>query len=157
MRACSRSILVIFIAVLALAVAVPAADQNPNIGTWKMIPAKSKSSSAPMKSYIIKIEVQGDGVKVVQDMIQADGKALHRSWTAKYDGKEYPVTAPDADTMSFTRPDAPTTEYVFKKNGKEVWRGRAVVSKDGKSSIDTGGGTDANGQPFTYSIFAEKQ
>ncbi len=48
-------------------------------------------------------------------------------------------------------------EYVFKKSGKEVWRKRAVVSKDGRTSIGTVGGKDANGEAFTYSIFAEKQ
>jgi hypothetical protein len=111
----------------------------------------------PIKSYIIKLEAKDDGVKFVTDMVDADGKAIHRSWTAKYDGKEYPVTAPDADMASFTAPNANTTEYVFKKNGKEVWRGQAVVSKDGKTSIDTGGGKDANGQAFTYSFYTEKQ
>jgi hypothetical protein len=131
--------------------------QNPNIGTWKMNPAKSKFSDSPMRSYIIKVEAEGDGVKIVQHIIDANGKAVQRSWTAKYDGKDYPVTAPDADAISFTRPDPNTTKYVMKKNGKEAWKGQAVVSKDGKVSIDTGGGVDENGKPFTYSVYTEKQ
>ena len=148
---------VLLLAASVLALAVIALAQNPNVGTWKMNSAKSKFSSAPTKSYIIKIEAQGGSFKFVQDMVDADGKAIHRTWTAKYDGKDYPVVASDADAFSCTRPDANTTKYVMKKNGKEVWSGQAVVSKDGKTSIDTGGGKDEKGQAFTYSIFAEKQ
>jgi len=46
---------------------------------------------------------------------------------------------------------------VCKKNGKEVWSGRAVVSIDGKIRINTGGGKDKKGQAFTYTLFLEKQ
>jgi hypothetical protein len=142
--------------VLALAVIAVAAD-NPNVGTWKMNPAKSKFSSPPLKSFTAKIEAQDNGFKVIQDVVDANGNAFQRSWAAKYNGKEYPVTAPDADMFSCTRPDANTTEYMMKKNGKEVWKGKAVVSKDGKTRTDNGGGKDANGQAFTYTVFMEKQ
>ena len=157
MRTRSLAISATLIAGLVLALAVMAQVQNPNVGTWKMNPAKSKFSQSPLKSYKLKVEAQDTGIKVVQDIVDAEGKAIQRKYTAKYDGKEYPVTAPDADTMSFTRPDANTTEYVFKKSGKEAWGGQAVVSKDGKTRTDNGKGKDAKGQPFTYSIFMEKQ
>ena len=143
--------------VLALAVIAVAAD-NPFVGTWKMNPAKSKFSYAPPKSFTATVEAQGNGIKVVQDIVDASGKATHRSWTVNYDGKDYPITGdPDEDAVSYKRPDANTTEYVFKKNGKETSSGRAVVSKDGKTKIDNGGGKDAKGQAFTYTIFTEKQ
>jgi hypothetical protein len=145
------------IAAFVLVLAVIALAQNPNIGTWKMNPAKSKFSYAPPKSFTMTIEAQGDSLKFVQDMIDADGKAIHRSFTAKYDGKDYPVMDPDQDAISLTGINANTTNYVGKKSGKEVWRGQAVVSEDGKTSIDTGGSKDASGQAFTYSFFLEKQ
>jgi hypothetical protein len=64
---------------------------------------------------------------------------------------------PFADMTSDKRVNPNTIEYVFKKNGKEVYRGRAVVSNDGMTMTDTGGGKDEKGQPFTYTIIMEKQ
>jgi hypothetical protein len=143
--------------ILALAVIALAAD-NPFIGTWKMNVAKTKSSRPPWKSYTMTAEAQDKGLKVVQDWVDADGKPMHVTYAAKYDGKDYPVTGrPDADTMSFTKPNSHTTDYVFKKSGKEAWRGQSVISKDGKTRTDIGGGKDANGQAFTYTIIMEKQ
>ncbi len=158
MRTRSLVISTTLIAAFVLALAVIALAQNPNIGTWKMNPAKSKFSYAPPKSFTATVEAQGNGIKVVQDIVDASGKATHRSWTVNYDGKDYPITGdPDEDAVSYKRPDANTTEYVFKKNGKETSSGRAVVSKDGKTKIDNGSGKDAKGQAFTYTIIMEKQ
>ena len=145
----------LLLAVFGLVGLVWAAD--PVIGTWKMNPEKSKFSYATPKSYTITFSAQDSSIKAVEDEVGADGKAIHRSWTAKYDGKDYAVTAPDVDSISVKKPDANTAEYVCKKNGKEVWSGRAVISKDGRTRINTGGGKDEKGQPFTYTIFLEKQ
>ncbi len=143
--------------VLALVMIAFAAD-NPFVGTWKMNLSKTTSSQPPWKSYTMTVEPQENGIKAIQDWVDADGKPMHVTYTVKYDGKEYPVTGrPDADTLSVTRPNANTTDYVFKKNGKEAWRGQAVISKDGKTRIDQGKGKDSSGKAFTYSIFMEKQ
>ena len=92
----------------------------------------------------------------MQDFVTAEEKTIHRSWSAKYDGKFYSVTAPDADQISLKKPNANTVEYVLRKNGKEAWGGRAILSKDGKTMTDRGGGKDANGNVFSYSIFMVK-
>ena len=146
----------LFLAVFGLVSVAWAAD-DPFVGTWNMNPAKSKFSYPAPKSFTVIFTAQDNGVKVVQDMVEADGKAIHRSFALKYDGKDYPVTAPDQDAISVKKPDPNTAEYVGKKNGKEVWRGRAVVFKDGKSITDIGSGKDAKGQAFTYTYFLEKQ
>ena len=143
------------LALFGLAATLWAAD--PFVGTWKMNPAKSAYSLPLDKSYTITIAAQDNGCKVVQDFVTADEKALRRSWSAKYDGKFYPVTAPDADAISLKKPTPNTVEYVLKKNGKEAWSGRAAVSADGRTMTDKGGGKDANGKPFTYSLFMERQ
>jgi hypothetical protein len=161
MRTRSLVISATLIAALVLALAVIAMAQNPNIGTWKMNPTKSKfNDPLPLKSFAMTIEAQEDGVKVVQDSVDAKGKAYHRSYAAKYDGKDYPITGNwnhDADAIALTRANPNTVEYVFKKSGQEVYRGRVVVSKDGKTRTDTGSGKDAKGQVFTYTIVTEKQ
>jgi hypothetical protein len=129
---------------------------DPFVGTWKMNAAKSNTT---FKSFTMTTEAQGNGIKWVQDMVVADGKAVHRSGAGKYDGKDYPVVGdPTVDTVSVIKTNQNTVKYIFKKNGEEVDNGQAVVSKDGKTVTDVGGGgKDANGQAFTYSLFAEKQ
>ena len=154
MRTRSLVISVILISALVLGLAVIAMAADPFVGTWKMNPAKSKFTNTTLKSYTI---TQDNQNKIVQDMVDVDGKTTHRTWTAQYDGKDCPVSAPDADAISLKKPNPSAIEYVVKKNGKEVWNGKAVMSMDGKSYIDAGGGKDEKGQAYTYSIFMEKQ
>ena len=144
--------------VLALTVIVIAAD-DPFIGTWKMNPAKSMfDGSISLKSFVSTTEAQKNGVKIVQKLVSANGKITQRSWTAEYDGKDYPIIGdPDADTYSCTRSNSNTTKYMFKKSGNEMHGGQTVVSKNGKTSTITGGGKDADGKAFTYTILMEKQ
>jgi hypothetical protein len=158
MRTRSLVISAILISALVLAMAVIAvAADNPFVGTWKMNPAKSKFSGPATKSFTTKMEAQENGIKCVQDVVGADGKAFQRIWAAKYDGKDYPVTAPDEDAISLKKLNANTTRWLAKKGGKEVASGKSVVSKDGKTWILTGGGKDEKGQAVTYTIFLEKQ
>lgn len=146
----------LFLTFCGVAALLWAAD--PFIGTWKMNPAKSKFTNTTFKSFTMTTEAQGNGIKWVQDMVVADGKAVHRSWAGKYDGKDYPVVGdPTVDTSSIIKTNPNTVKYTFKKNGKEVDSGQAVVSKDGKTITDVGGEKDANGQAFSYSLFTEKQ
>jgi len=142
--------------VLVLAVAALAAD--PFNGTWKMNADKSKFSYPPPKSITSTCTAQGNTQKIVFDAVEADGKTTHRSWTSTFDGKDHPVVGDlYADMSSETKVDPNTIEYIFKKNGKEVYRGIAVVSKDGKTLVDTGGGKDEKGQALSWSILMEKQ
>jgi hypothetical protein len=146
----------LLLAVFGLAGSLWAAD--PFVGTWKMNAAKSKFTNTTFKSFTMTTEAQGKGIKWVQDMVVADGKAVHRSGAGEYDGTDYPVVGdPTVDTFSVIKTNPNTVKYIFKKNGKKVDSGQAVVSKDGKTVTDVGGGKDANGQAFTYSLFTEKQ
>jgi steroid delta-isomerase-like uncharacterized protein len=92
---------------------------DPFVGTWKMNLAKSRFSGFQLKRYTTTFTAQDNGIKAIEDMANADGTTLHRSWTVKYDGKDYPVTAPDLDALSIKRPEANTCEYVGKA-GKSI-------------------------------------
>ena len=98
-------------------VAVKAAHQQS--GTWKMNSGKSKYSPGPApKSVTLKIESEGDNIKISTDGIDAAGNPTHVAYTAKYDGKDYPVTgSPNADTVAVKRIDAGTTQSTLKKTG----------------------------------------
>ena len=144
------------VAIVALAAAAPLAQSpDPMLGTWKLNTAKSKS---PYKSGTSIVEAAGDGVKVTADMVAADGTTYHWTWTAKYDGKDVPITGTTpfgAGTMAaLTRVDAHTARIVGKKNGEVILTQTIVTSADGKTRTLTTRGKDAKGQPVdTVSVY----
>src|ERR1700687_2641147 len=87
-------------ALLGLAATLVAA--NPAIGTWKLNLDKSKYSPGPApKSATITYEETTDGIKRTGDSVDAEGKRASFEYTAKYDGKEYPVSgSDDFDTIT---------------------------------------------------------
>ena len=107
---------------LTLLVSVGVQAQNdPLNGTWKLNLTKSKySGGPPPKSQIIKYEPYGgDGLKITTDGVDAQGNPTHTETSAKFDGKDYPLTgSPNADTISMKRIDANTTERTYKKADK---------------------------------------
>ena len=80
---------VIGIIVLAGGMALAQAS-DPLVGTWKLNAAKSKGSA--FTSGTTKIEKDGDGIKLTVDLMPPAGPANKWSFSAKYDGKYYPVT-----------------------------------------------------------------
>src|SRR5262245_41333062 len=62
-------------------------------GTWKLNTAKSTYTPGPTpKSQTAVLEAVDGGMKVVSDRVESDGQKVHFEWTAKFDGKDYPVT-----------------------------------------------------------------
>ena len=121
-----------FVVVLT-AVGAFAADNT--LGTWKLNMEKSKfSPSAPVKNLNAMREATDGGLKSTVTGEQADGTPVNASYTAKYDGKEYPVTGSPYDTIAIKQVNANTLTVVqTKKDGKYSVTGRTVVSKDGKT------------------------
>ena len=132
--------------VVALAVIAPAADHH--VGTWKLDLAKSKFNSGPApKREIATFAAQENGLKLVVDGIDDKGKAYHVEYSARFDGKDYPVKGfTDADTIALNRIDAHAFYELFKKAGKGVESARLVVSNDGKTLTRTTDGKNAKGQ-----------
>jgi hypothetical protein len=118
------------------------------LGSWKLDPAKSKYSPGPApKSQMAKLEEAEGGLKVVSDRVDADGKTTHFEYTAKLDGKDYPVKGdPGRDAVSVKKIDDYTLEITNKKAGKVTTTIRAVYAKDGKSRTETATGVDGQGR-----------
>jgi hypothetical protein len=135
--------------IAAFAVLAAFAAGDPAVGTWKLNVAKSRYKPGPApKTATITFEASGAGIKRTGESVAADGQVASFSYTAQYDGKDYPVTGnPNADTISIKRIDAYTTESTLKKGGKVTTTARRVVSKDGKTLTLTIKGTNAQGQP----------
>jgi hypothetical protein len=154
-----RIVAKLFIGVAITAVGLLGADNS--LGTWKRNVAKSKTSAPsknPVKSLTQVREASDGGVKVTTTGEYMDGTPINGSFTAKYDGKEYPVTGAPWDTISIKQIDANTfTSEVKKAGGKYHSKGRTVISKDGKTMTLTNKGTNAEGKAFTGTVVYDKQ
>ena len=142
---------------LALSLIARAADQHS--GTWKMNPAKSKYSPGPApKSNIVTINADADKIKLSSDGIDATGNPTHVEYTAKYDGKDYPITGmPNVDTVALERPDANTIRSTMKKGDQVVMTVTSVISKDGTTRTSTFKGKNAEGQDVNNVVVFDKQ
>ena len=147
------------VAVVAAVVSGSALAQpgDPLIGTWKLNVEKSTGTS--FKSGTTNIEAAGDGVKFTVDMAGTDGTQHHWTFTAKYDGKDNPVTgkSPYGDVVALTRTDPHTTRITVKQGGKATVTQTIVVSADGKTRTTTTKGNDPNGRPIDSTSVYEKQ
>jgi hypothetical protein len=92
------------------------------------------------------------------ESVDADGNKTTFEYTAKYDGKDYPVTGSETfDMIALKRINDRTTEATLKKSGKVVSTARRVVSKDGKTLTLTITGTNAKGQKMKNIAVYDKQ
>jgi hypothetical protein len=159
MRATVRAaILGLALAAFAAATSVSAQTEGVGLGTWKLNVEKSKFSPGPApKSFTVKFEAAGNGVKVTGEGIDADGKPFTNEYTANYDGKEVPYKGSAIiDTISMRRIDARTTERTDKKDGKVVQTLVRVVAEDGKTFTATTRGTNAKGEAVNSVVIWDK-
>lgn len=146
----SQRLLHIAFTLLLMPVALWGADRQA--GVWKLNLEKSKypSDISVPKSETVTIQEQGNGLKYVVDRVTAEGNPFHVEYSAKYDGKDYPVTgSPEYDTVILKRINDSTIESSRKKDGKLVWTLRAVISNDGKTRTLYWKGKNAEGAPRT--------
>ena len=143
----------------ALVLNLSAAPADEHSGTWKMNPAKSNYSPGPApKSITVKIASDADNIKLTSDGIDAAGNPTHVEYTAKYDGKDYPITGiPNADTIALERLDATTIRSITKKGDQVVMTVTSVISKDGKTRTATFKGKNAEGLDVNNVVVYDKQ
>ena len=98
---------------------------DPMLGTWKLNVAKSKT---PYKSGTSVVEAVGDAIKVTADLAGGDGTAYHWTWTAKYDGKDVPITG--------TTPYGPGYGRVADAGGRPHGEDRRQAERPGDPHAD---------------------
>ena len=154
-------IIAIVVAMVVLSVGVWA-DDNPLIGKWKVNLAKTKYNvGTPPKSQVITYDMVGDALRLTAEIDNPQGHQTN-SYTAKYDGKDYPFTSTARDavkgqTVRLKRIDATTTQRTTYFNGKQIGTVTEVVSKDGKTLTRTQKGVNAQGQPIDNIQVLDKQ
>ena len=132
--------------------------RHPFVGTWKMIPDKSRFSAiAACQRETVKIEEDG---RVTIDQATSEGKTFNWSYrpvqagaatarAAKIEGLEKPSTVQTSHTAN-------TLTESFNWNGWHM-KGHGVLAKGGKTMTYTLTGTNDKGKPFKDVMVFEKQ
>ena len=90
--------------------------------------------------------------------VDGEGKPVSWHYTAKPDGKDYPVTGwPAVDMVSVRVIDPNTRAATYKKDDKVVLTNEVKLSKNGKTLTVTGTGKDAQGKPVKNVAVYDKQ
>jgi hypothetical protein len=134
-------------------------------GTWKLNISKSKfNPGPPPKSLTIMWEWRGDALTHSEEGVSSNGERTTAHFTAKFDGKLYPIFAGANDQtplryVRLKKIDAYTMEATNSKDGKDMSTYRHVLSKDGKSDIITQVGKDVleQGTNVTDVLVYERQ
>lgn len=131
-------------------------------GAWKLNPGKSAyvtdPSPPPGQQTITSVEPWNGGLRYRTDTVTAHGEVRHTEWTARFDGKDYPVKGVSTvDSYALRRVDDHTYEVIAKKDGKITTVSRSVISPDGRSRMVTQSGQHADGKKVSNVLFFEKQ
>ena len=130
---------------------------DPQMGTWKLNETKSRIGKGMVKNSTVVYKSMFGRVTVTIDGTDADGKAMHNSWSGKFDGKDHAVTGdPTSDMRSYKKIDDHTLEFWVKKGGQVVGSGKIVVAGDGKSRTVTASGTNRKGKKVKSSAVYDK-
>ena len=144
------------IATFGLSPAAWAAD--PTIaGTWELNVAASKSTDPMPKSATRTYEVIGNTEKLTGSVVTADGKTIPLGFTATLDGKDSSSQNPGVDTLVITPIDALTVNFVTKRDGKIMYSGTRVLSKDGKVMTLTTTGQNPAGKAVESTMVFDKR
>lgn len=159
MRPRTLALLAITVAVSVFVLGSIAQAADYQVGVWKLNVANSKySPGPPPKEMTVTVKSQPNGIKVTAHGTNAEGQPIHYEFSAKYDGKDYPMTGnAEADTISIKKIDNYTNEVSTRKGGTPLLTIRIVVSKDGKTRTSTQTGKNAKGQDVNNTIVYDKQ
>jgi hypothetical protein len=151
--------LALALGVVGAPASIRSAQTDPRVGSWKLNIEKSTfDPGPPLKSDMRTYEAEGGGVKATFKLVSQTGDVRTSSYSAKYDGKDYPFRGtPNFDTIAIKSVDASTQEVTLKKDGKVVQNQRIVFSQGGKVMTITAKGITASGQPLTNVLVFDKQ
>ena len=111
-----------------------------------------------VKSLSATRQASEDGVKTISTGELANGDSINSSYTAKYDGKDYPVTGAPWDTVAIKQVDANTfTSEARKTGGTYRSTSRTVNPTDGNTMTVASKGTNAEGKTFDNTLVYDKQ
>ncbi|HEU4627879.1 MAG TPA: hypothetical protein VFS52_24215 [Steroidobacteraceae bacterium] len=133
-------------------------SQDPLVGTWQLNLEKSSFDPGPGPKGQMRVYTHsGDVEKLTARGVGSDSKPTLVQYTARYDGKDYPITgSAGGDHISLRRIDELTTESTEKRAGKITIVATRTVSPDGKTLTVVHKGIDPHGKPMNHRMVFEK-
>jgi hypothetical protein len=117
---------------------------NPFIGEW----TQDFSKTRLRQGLALKIESDGrDGVHFVGEF----------SYTASFDGRDYPLKDSRDDTVAIVRVDAHTVDSIYRRGDEIADRDRWVISADGQQMTLTTTGVLGTGERIKEILVFRKQ
>ncbi len=146
-------------ALSTVTVRLVAQTRDPLVGNWILMANKSTFAGQPPVSRRMTFAIVPNGI--TQTITTTTGGqaniTYHLTYTAGFDGKEYPADVASAlDTVSLKRVDSRTVERIGKVKGKVVQTETYTVSPDGTMLTVAQEGTNG-GVPFRSSQVFERQ
>jgi hypothetical protein len=128
------------------------------LGTWTLNVGRSDygSAPAPYKRATYRIELAGEGFRVVYDMVHPRGGTTHLEWTGRMDGVDYPLQGVDQVITYAYSAVGDGSEIVVKIDGRVAARSRVTVSADGRTMTTRTTSTGAGGRPVVTTTVYEK-
>jgi hypothetical protein len=128
-------------ATVLVAASLALAQSDPYDGTWVLNVAQSGGGP---RTQTLTIRIEGDRETYRSELVFTDGRRQVTTYTAPYDGKEYPsqtvmttssgqTSPPRHDTVILEKLDERTRERHWKQGGRLVRVLRRAVSSDGRT------------------------
>lgn len=132
----SLSYVCLFAAFAVLGLQIAAARdtaKDPFLGNWVLDPVKSDFSPDPTPDRrTMEFDARDGGIYNATRTVAGFGNTDVVDYTAKFDGKDYPISGSVLDTVSLKRIDADTIERTGKTRGQVTETCHMTVSPDGK-------------------------
>ena len=155
----ARMVLLAAVVAAAYPLVSSAAESTDSlVGSWQLNLSKSTFDPGPGPKGQMRIYSHaGDTEKLTARGIGADGKPTLVQYSARYDGKDYPITGSSGgDLIALKRIDDLTTESTQKRVGKPVIVATRTVSPDGKTLTVITKGTAPSGEKLNHRMVFEK-
>ena len=145
------------LALMLLGALAFAQSKDPLVGTWALDRAKSEfMPDNTLQSRTVEFTAKDGGVAFLQKTVTDRGNTVQSDFTAKYDGKDVPISGSQLDTVALKRMDPNTFERSGKIKGMVVETVTMKVSNGGKTlMVVTKGSID--GDDYSSTQVYEKQ
>ena len=156
-----RRCLWLTLAALALPLALVAQTAEPLVGVWSVDVFKSTyvTGQPPVKR-VITCEAAGDSLHVTQETTNQGfntSETIKIEFTAKLDGKDYPIMNSGLDTVALRKIDAMTYERIGKIKGMHTETATMKLSNRNRTlTIATKGTTDTGAEYSRTEVFTRQ-
>jgi opacity protein-like surface antigen len=153
-----RLVLLVILALAVTSAALFAQAVEPLIGVWTVDVFKSTYvTGQPPVRRVITFEAAGDNLKFTQETTNQGfniSETVKVEYTAKIDGKDYPIMNSGLDTVALRKIDPTTYERLGKIKGMQTETATMKLSNRNRTlTITTKGTTDAGAEYARTEVF----